>query len=199
MANTTKKKLQSLRTREAILAAATRCFGKSGYPGCGLDAIAQTAGITKGAIYTHFASKAELFIAIIEYAYKRTGDRANALKNRLTFTDAIIELLYECVRSDDFPIDHKLWAEILAVASREPEVRKVFLRCQAELKKIIENWMSEGMQIGEIKPDIDIKSVSEMLFVLGNGLVMRLSDEPGPCYNEYFKVFEITIRNILQP
>lgn len=193
-----KKKLQSQRTREKILEIATAAFGENGYAGCSLDLLANAAGLTKGAIYTHFPSKSALFITIIECAYKSALGRALLLKENTGFTDAIIELLYECMFRQDFPIDHKLWAEVLAVASREPEVRKVFLFYQSELRKIIENWMSEGKKAGEINPQIDIKSVSDLIFVLGNGLVVRLRDEAENSNAENFKIFENTIREIIK-
>ncbi len=48
-------------TRERILEAATRSFGRHGYDGIGVDGLAQEAGITSGAFYGHFRSKAEVF------------------------------------------------------------------------------------------------------------------------------------------
>ena len=50
-------------TRDRIVAAAERAFSASGYAGVGVDALAQGAGITSGAFYGHFRSKAEVFRA----------------------------------------------------------------------------------------------------------------------------------------
>lgn len=198
-AKISKKKLQSMRTRETIIQAAAGCFGNDGYAGCSLDVIAAAAGITKGAIYTHFSSKAELFIAIIEHAYKRTSDKANELKQHLPYVDAIIELLGECNRNPDFPIDHKLWAEILAMANRDSEVRQVFLRCQSDFRLVIENWIREGADAGEIKPGINIAAAADLLFVMGNGLIVRLPNNEAHAEIEDFKIFADTARALLTP
>jgi TetR/AcrR family transcriptional repressor of nem operon len=57
---------QQEKTRLAILAAATRLFKKKGYTGVSIDAIADAAGLTSGALYSQFASKQELFNAVLD-------------------------------------------------------------------------------------------------------------------------------------
>lgn len=49
------------RTREAVLAAAKVAFTERGYAGASTAAIARGAGVTEGALFHHFASKALLF------------------------------------------------------------------------------------------------------------------------------------------
>jgi AcrR family transcriptional regulator len=53
-------------TRTRLLAAATRVFARRGYHGATLDEIASDAGFTKGALYYNFASKEELFLALLD-------------------------------------------------------------------------------------------------------------------------------------
>ena len=52
-------------TRAAILAAAQTLFGSFGYNHVAVDQIAAKAGVAKGAIYHHFATKAEVFKAVL--------------------------------------------------------------------------------------------------------------------------------------
>lgn len=54
------------RTRAAILDAAERTFSELGYRGASLDAIALAAGFSKGAVYSNFSSKAELFLELMD-------------------------------------------------------------------------------------------------------------------------------------
>lgn len=54
------------RTRGAVLAAAARVFAARGFHGASMQAIAEEAGYTQGAIYASFASKSELFLAVID-------------------------------------------------------------------------------------------------------------------------------------
>lgn len=52
-------------TRQAILDAAGRVFRAEGYGGSGIDALTKAAGVTNGAFYGHFATKAEAFRAVV--------------------------------------------------------------------------------------------------------------------------------------
>lgn len=52
-------------TRQRILLAAAREFRLCGYHGIGVDGLARSAGLTSGAFYRHYSSKAEAFVASI--------------------------------------------------------------------------------------------------------------------------------------
>jgi AcrR family transcriptional regulator len=53
-------------TYEALLESAAACFVESGFATTSLDAVAKRARVTKGAIYHHFASKRDLFMAVLD-------------------------------------------------------------------------------------------------------------------------------------
>jgi AcrR family transcriptional regulator len=53
-------------TRERLLDAAAEVFARRGFETATLDEVAAAAGYTKGAVYSNFASKTDLFIALIE-------------------------------------------------------------------------------------------------------------------------------------
>ena len=55
-------------TRERILNAAAQLFAEHGFTGASMPAIAAQSGITAGAIYRHFASKAELLLEVVKRA-----------------------------------------------------------------------------------------------------------------------------------
>jgi TetR/AcrR family transcriptional regulator, acrAB operon repressor len=59
-------KQESEHTRQEILAAARRVFARQGVTRTTLEEIAAAAGVTRGAIYWHFANKTELFFAMRE-------------------------------------------------------------------------------------------------------------------------------------
>ena len=51
-------------SRSAILEAAARCFHERGYAATSIDDVARALNSTKGRIYHHFESKADLFAEI---------------------------------------------------------------------------------------------------------------------------------------
>src|SRR5215469_1395854 len=57
-------------TREYLLAAAAEVFADRGFHGATLDEVAAVAGFTKGAVYSNFKSKDDLFLALLESRYE---------------------------------------------------------------------------------------------------------------------------------
>jgi TetR/AcrR family transcriptional repressor of nem operon len=63
-------KAQQAKNREQVVAAAAKLLRERGIEGIGVDALAKAAGMTHGAVYSHFASKEELAAA----AVRRSAD-----------------------------------------------------------------------------------------------------------------------------
>lgn len=64
-------------TRRALLKAARQVFTARGYQGTSLDAVAQRARLTKGALYHHFADKRALFDAVVCELQDEMGQTVN--------------------------------------------------------------------------------------------------------------------------
>src|SRR5215472_6627988 len=87
-------KEEALITREQVLQAALRVFRRKGYAATTLEAIAQEAGFTRGAIYTHFEGKAQLYQLLIQQGFLRLNDAfAQALEARGTIEERLRQLL----------------------------------------------------------------------------------------------------------
>jgi len=59
------RRVKRIEVRSRLLEAAERCFAESGYEGTSLERIALAAGFSKGAVYSNFASKEELFFDLM--------------------------------------------------------------------------------------------------------------------------------------
>lgn len=66
------------RTRQHLLAAAAEVFARRGYHDATLDEVAATAGFTKGAVYSNFSGKEDLFLALAEEHMAETLSRVRA-------------------------------------------------------------------------------------------------------------------------
>ncbi|MFB6891327.1 TetR family transcriptional regulator C-terminal domain-containing protein [Kitasatospora sp. NPDC056327] len=61
--------------REQLVEAAVECFHTTGFNGTGIQDIARTAGVPKGSVYNHFASKEALAAEVMDrYAVSRRLD-----------------------------------------------------------------------------------------------------------------------------
>lgn len=77
-------------TRERLMAAARELFAKEGFGGASVGRIAQEAGYTKGAFYSNFESKEDIFLQMLEGAgIRHVSELAERLDGRST-PDAII-------------------------------------------------------------------------------------------------------------
>ncbi|MFF1448615.1 TetR family transcriptional regulator [Streptomyces sp. NPDC058274] len=100
------KQARSRRTHELVLDAAAAEFARHGYPRANLQHVADRTGLTKGALYGHFASKEEL---------------ARALTGQL---DEVLEKLVAQDTVDELPARERLRALSCALAERiESDVR----------------------------------------------------------------------------
>jgi AcrR family transcriptional regulator len=63
-------------TRAALVAAGRDVFAERGFAETTIDHVVQRAGVTRGALYHHFASKEELFRAVYEAVEKELADRS---------------------------------------------------------------------------------------------------------------------------
>src|SRR6185437_598018 len=66
-------------TRSLLLDAAEDVFAEKGFTAATLDDIANSAGYTKGAIYKHFATKEDLFLAVSDRYWRRYFDNFAAV------------------------------------------------------------------------------------------------------------------------
>lgn len=100
-------------TRAALIAAARGLFAERGYAGVGTEEIVRAAGVTRGALYHHFAGKQELFEAVYEQIEVELSERiaTGALQ-----------------AGADSPLDAmRAGAEMFLQACTEPEAQRIVL------------------------------------------------------------------------
>lgn len=110
-----KRRLPPAQRREQILAAATRAFAQDGYAATGLEDVARQAGVTRAIVYRHFASKADLYVTVLDRVLHRLV-QATAAPD---FTHSSIDGLLTAATED--PDGFRL---LFRHAAREPEFRE---------------------------------------------------------------------------
>jgi AcrR family transcriptional regulator len=73
-----RRRLRGEATRERLLSSARDLFGERGYEATSIDAVLENSGVARGALYHHFASKAELFDAVTEEVFVEIAEQTAA-------------------------------------------------------------------------------------------------------------------------
>ncbi|WP_158580022.1 TetR/AcrR family transcriptional regulator [Geodermatophilus marinus] len=128
---------QAAATRAALLAAARAVFLRSGYHGTTVDAVAQEAGFTTGAIYARFAGKADLFLALLEERVDERSAQLRALPagDPLDAGTAVTRQWARILRSDlDWTL---LVVEFRVHAARDPGLAARFAELHGRLVGVL--------------------------------------------------------------
>jgi len=136
-------------TRSVLLDAAEEVFAEKGFTPATLDDIARTAGYTKGAIYKHFATKEDLFLAVSDRYWRRYFDNfaevmASASRVGAHELDEIAERWRQL--SIDRGADHAaLGLEFTLYLLRNPDARERVAAKRAEVVDQLAKFINEGM------------------------------------------------------
>jgi AcrR family transcriptional regulator len=133
-----KHELKTRETRALLIAAAETIFVRDGYEGAELGEIAALAGRTKGAIYAQFASKEDIFLALIEERTRIYREEMEAMLAKSTSVDGNIAALrrFYLKRVDD-QAWNLLLLEFKLFAMRHPASRK-------RLQKLFAGMLSQN-------------------------------------------------------
>jgi TetR/AcrR family transcriptional regulator, mexJK operon transcriptional repressor len=167
-----------------ILGAAKRLFMEQGYGPVSMDAIAREAGVSKATLYAHFASKQDLFAAIIRGECRRHGqalappdaEHADVRAALRQFGRSFLDLLFS-------PPALAVYRIIFAEAPRFPELGRVFYE-SAPLPTLtqVAAYLRLASERGELAvPDPDLAAEQLVAMLKGaNDLRCFLGVAPAP-------------------
>lgn len=115
------------RTRSQLLAGAERVFARRGI-GASLEDVADEAGFSKGAVYSNFASKDDLVLALVErHMDERLAELRRVLASGLPLPEQVAEASRSFVSLLKAERDqHLLFVELCAAAARTPGLGQRF-------------------------------------------------------------------------
>jgi TetR/AcrR family transcriptional regulator, repressor of the mexAB-oprM multidrug resistance operon len=152
-----------------ILLAAEEEFCQHGFIAANMDRIAKSAGLTKGAIFWHYKSKADLFKETIKRA---TGRVKTIFQETFTSSQPIMEKCREIIKR----IKKDKAFEVLLVLSNAGNTgdipKGVLNECFGEISEIFKiafQSFSEAKKTGELRSDTDIPNVLITITLIMNG------------------------------
>jgi AcrR family transcriptional regulator len=174
------RKEKQARTRSKLMRSAARLFCRHGLEQASVDEISQGAGYTKGAFYSNFKSKEELFLAMLDQKF---GEEIERIEQALTTDVAPDEAVRQAgeefmrfMRSD--PEWERLYLEFVAYATRNDEFRQELLtRLRAmddRLREVYRRW-TERMGI---VPPIPLEDATGIISIMTEGFILRQQLDP---------------------
>ena len=135
-------------TRSLLLDAAEEVFAEKGFIAATLDDIARVAGYTKGAIYKHFATKEDLFLAVSDRYWRRYFDNfAEVMSAEHVGSRELDEIAARWRQlSRDRGAEHAaLGHEFSLYLLRNPDVRERVADKRSEVVQALANFIVEGI------------------------------------------------------
>jgi AcrR family transcriptional regulator len=168
-------------TRNLLLDAGKSVFATKGFEGASLEEIAEAAGYTRGAIYKHFGSKEELFLAVNkrfnEVFLQEFVDSIDPATPVEELDLASLAKQWHGMQYSD-PHDFALGLEFNLFVLRHPETLATVAKQRLELAQMIADFIDEqAVRLGEIV-HMDSLTLARLSLACSDGLQLAAFLDP---------------------
>ncbi|MBT2495109.1 MULTISPECIES: TetR/AcrR family transcriptional regulator [Microbacterium] len=167
-------------TRARLLEAAAQVFAEVGLDGASVEAVCERAGFTRGAFYSNFESKDELFLML---AASVSDVRVSGVRTRveeLTAEGALvegcdpIELVQQIMElGGDDRLGVMLLSEIRIRALRDAKFGEAYLAQESEMVSSIAQIIDDIVSVSALKLRLPAETAARMLMILWEGMTVR--------------------------
>jgi AcrR family transcriptional regulator len=167
-------------TRARLLDAAGQVFARRGFHAATVDEVADAAGYTKGAVYSNFASKDELFLALLDqhladqlrqvealYAIESSEELRAAMPGRTE---------REFAAARDFGV---LMVEFSLYAMRNPAAQAELATRYRQLRGRLAELITKRYACHQSSPPLPPEHLAALVLATDAGLFLQYSAEPG--------------------
>lgn len=165
--------------RRAVLDAARRVFEERGYHGASLDLIADAADFSKGAVYSRFESKDELFLAVLEDHIDR---RAAATADHLDRLDGVADMRALARASVLASVESIAWQaallEFRAHAWRDPVVNARYAALHRRTVASVAGFIAGVYERRGGTPPRPVDDIAVIALANATGVVAELMADP---------------------
>ncbi len=159
--------------KQKILSAAAEVFGEKGYSETTIDDIGKRSGISKGGIYTYFASKEAIFLEIAEQRFVIRSEMIHNLDKSLTVSEQLncyMRWLLESL-SDERVINrsrfsYEFWTTISRHTDKAHFATERYAKFAADLRELVQL----GVDLGEFRADLKVDTAVYNLLSAMDGM-----------------------------
>jgi AcrR family transcriptional regulator len=174
-ATATRRADSQARTRQLVLDAAERLFVANGFAATSLDDIAREAGFSKGAVYSNFEGKTDLFFAIVEQQFEQLATqlrRAVEAEDDALSRLAAVGTWYQDFLQVEFGWTRSL-PEVAALAAQDEDARQRFGRLLQAIEASITDLTAQQQESLGIRFGLPPEQVAALVVALVMGLTVR--------------------------
>ncbi|HHW01009.1 MAG TPA: TetR/AcrR family transcriptional regulator [Clostridiaceae bacterium] len=172
-----KRKLQSIETRNRIFEAARQLISEHGFENVSVDSIVETAAVSKGAFYVHFESKDALAFELVNYYTNLADIDYKSFLATLSDQQSVFDVLVLLAEKIAFFLTESIGYENMKVLYKS-HLSKTFdtmpaMSYSRELYKIFAEVLEKGVQRGEIREDVSVDSLAKHLILAIRGIAFE--------------------------
>ena len=150
--------------RRQIADGARRAFGRYGYAGATVEVLERETGMSRGAIFSYFGSKPDLFVALAQEDQERLLHRWIG-----GGYEAVVRHIAE---------EHPEWVGVYLDAARllrtDPQMRERWQELNPELQADLERHYAELVERGEVRADVPLDTIGRFLGIVFDGIAVQL-------------------------
>ncbi|SDW84290.1 transcriptional regulator, TetR family [Albimonas donghaensis] len=179
------------RTRAALLDSAGRVFARAGYAGASVEAIAEEAGYSKGAVYSNFASKEALFLDLL--ARRKAEEKAMAEAALEAAGGDPLAALEAWAATAEAEADWALLAvELQLHARRIPNFAEAYEAQAAEQRAAFGRTFAALFAAAGKTPPAPPEALAEAVFAMAHGLALGPEAPRAPA------LLSLTLRSLIE-
>jgi AcrR family transcriptional regulator len=190
MATVMSRKETQRRTRERLLGAASKVFARRGYHRATVDEIASEAGFTIGALYSNFAGKEELFLALadrqVEDRVAEVQAMGDAAEGDEPNKHAGEQLRAFLERDPEWPL---LFYEFWSLSVRNPELQDELARRRDAIRDALADTLQRVAKRHGFKLRFPAPVLATAIAASLNGLAFERAADPEALPDEVFAEF----------
>jgi AcrR family transcriptional regulator len=170
------------RTRKSLRDAAAELVASQGLHGTSIEAISERAGYSRGAFYSNYSSKEELFAELLQEriynAYRELAREWRDAPNARPTARETGERLASFLAADDGRWVFSLWLELLAHAGREPQFRRLAADFWKRTRELAAEGIRDEFKARGDEPPVPPDWIASATIALDVGLAIQHFVDP---------------------
>lgn len=158
------------RRREQILAAAYRCFVRTGFHSTGMKAICIEAGLSPGAVYRYFPGKSDIISALVASEQKHVDRALEKLASAKDPAKALVRFAGQLAKDACKEPENILATEIFAEACRDQQIAAILRASEQALVEALHRWIVSAVQAKTLALHIKPLDMAQLVVSLGYGV-----------------------------